>query len=100
MKSPVRNRHPVREGRDLAPVERSPRFRPVTTATSPIDRVEEMAAVSRIAAAAILLTCFLFGMLLAMTGVRRPGKAALPSPDENNRLRGANDVGVRSQVSL
>lgn len=69
---------------------------PVTTTTAPVDRAEEMAAVSRTAAAAILLTCFLFGMLLAMTGVRKPGNAALPSPDENSRLRGANDVGVRS----
>lgn len=62
--------------------------------------LEKMAAVSRTVAAAVLLTCFLFGMLLAMTGVGRPpAKSTLPPHNEPNQLRGANDVDLRSKVS-
>lgn len=55
-----------------------------------------MTVFSRTAAAGVLLTCFLFGMLLAMTGVGKPRKVSLTSNDEMNRLRGANDIGHRS----
>lgn len=58
-----------------------------------------MPAVSRTLAAAVLLTCFLFGVLLAMTGVGRPpANSTFPPNNEPNQLRGVNGVDLPSKV--